>query len=198
MTLMVVIILCIVGIAIFIYLKMTEKQRKFQNLQNRLLDLFEIFIKYTGKYNLQWWASDGTLLGAVRENNIISWDDDVDVAAPPETIEFLRSKTEELKALGLKFALSDHIWRFKYSTPGGVYIDVFEMDLTPDGKWKYADEYNTERWEKAWFNESEVLPLKMYKFGKLTIPGPNNPIPSLERLYGDWKTPLYQQGHHEI
>ena len=176
--------------------KSREKERRLEKLQNELMELFDIFIKYTAKHNLRWWASDGTLLGAVREKSIIKWDDDIDVTAPSETVAFLRSKTSELRDMGLKFELADHIWRFKWDIPDGVYIDMFEMQKDKDGKWRYTDEIIAKRWNHVWFDDSEVAMLTQYKFGNLTIPGPSDPAGYLKRMYGDWQTPAVQNGHH--
>lgn len=43
------------------------------------LDLVVEFDKVCKKYNLKYWASAGTLLGAVRHSGFVPWDDDIDL-----------------------------------------------------------------------------------------------------------------------
>lgn len=58
-----------------------------------LLDLLREFQKVCKKYDLQYFAICGTLLGAVRHNGFIPWDDDIDVAMPRDDYERLKTLT---------------------------------------------------------------------------------------------------------
>lgn len=44
------------------------------------LEILEKFMEVCRKYNLKYFADSGTLLGAIRHNGFIPWDDDIDVA----------------------------------------------------------------------------------------------------------------------
>lgn len=44
------------------------------------IEVLEVIDKICKKYNLTWFADWGTLLGAVRHNGFIPWDDDIDIA----------------------------------------------------------------------------------------------------------------------
>lgn len=68
---------------------------EMKNLWAVELDLLEKLLKVCKKYNLQVWAVNGTLLGAVRHKGFIPWDDDIDVMMPRKDIEKLKEVAEE-------------------------------------------------------------------------------------------------------
>ena len=43
---------------------------------------------------------------------------------------------------------------------------------------------------EAAVRKTDLYPLKMVKFGELTVPAPNNPIPYLDGTYPDWRTKI--------
>ena len=65
-------------------------------LWDALYEIYEEFAKICDKHGLRYYAFAGTLLGAIRHNGFIPWDDDLDVAMPrPDYEKFIQiSKTE--------------------------------------------------------------------------------------------------------
>ena len=54
------------------------------------LDLLEVFQQLCENYNLRFFMGFGTLLGAVRHQGFIPWDDDVDILMPRKDFETLK------------------------------------------------------------------------------------------------------------
>lgn len=112
------------------------------------LDLLNEFVKICEKYDLKYYLAYGTLIGAVRHNGFIPWDDDIDVWMPRIDYDKFAeiSKTE----LGEKYFYqnynsdSDYPYNFaKIRMNGtrfvqkeishldmnhGIYIDLFPLD----------------------------------------------------------------------
>ena len=61
------------------------------------IEVLEEIGKVCQKYNIQYFSSWGTLLGAVRHNGFIPWDDDIDITMKREDLrKFLAVAKQEL------------------------------------------------------------------------------------------------------
>lgn len=62
------------------------------------LDLYLVFAEICEKYNLKYYLFYGGLLGAIRHNGFIPWDDDLDVAMPRNDFDiFMKIAPQELQ-----------------------------------------------------------------------------------------------------
>ena len=77
------------------------------------LDLLEVFQRFCEKYKLKFFMGFGTLLGAVRHQGFVPWDDDVDILMP-------RADFERLKKMWQNFPES-YFLQSSYSEPGFWY-----------------------------------------------------------------------------
>lgn len=137
-----------------------EKLRDAKKIM--LLILLEVD-RICKKNNINYWLDSGTLLGAVRHEGFIPWDDDIDICMLPEDYsKFLSIAKQELN---MKYFLdnkqTDKNAIFKYSKirerksifiekkenenekyHQGIFIDIFEMNYLKDVAKKYRKSYN--------------------------------------------------------
>lgn len=137
-------------------------QETLKKLQQVELEILKDFISICNKYNLPYFATGGTAIGALRHQGFIPWDDDVDVCmlrkdydifmevAPKEMGDkyiFMTTETEPRYPLmfgkmvkkGTRF-IEDAYQQANY--PLGIYIDIFPYDQTPE------DESLRKKWQK--------------------------------------------------
>lgn len=124
-------------------------------IQTLLLNIAIEFDRICKKHKLRYFISAGTLLGAVRHQGFIPWDDDIDFYMPREDYEkFLKIAPEELNERyslrdfsidGEKYEycfakVDDRTTTFiekasaSYYYKGGVWIDIFPLDGTFESK----------------------------------------------------------------
>lgn len=123
----------------------SENLKKLHDVEIEILDEF---VRICDIYNLDYFLVGGTLLGAVRHNGFIPWDDDIDVAMPRKDYEkFLEIVNKELnekymidnKNTNPKYYLNftkirkkntifEQDFQVNYDGPKGIWIDVFPLD----------------------------------------------------------------------
>lgn len=119
-----------------------------KQLQSIEFKLLLEFIRICQKYDLRYYVLGGTLLGAVRHNGFIPWDDDIDVGMPrkdynkflqiaqaelPSHLFLQNYKTEKDFTLNFTKIRNNNTTFVEYSYAHldmnhGVYIDIFPLD----------------------------------------------------------------------
>lgn len=129
--------------------KVTDKMKKVWKVELAMLDEVDRICK---KYNLTYYFVHGSLLGAVRHDGFIPWDDDLDIAMPRASYDtFLEVAATELQEpLSLHTPLSekDAFWGgfarirncmttgmetrdLSHKGNHGIWIDILPMDVCP-------------------------------------------------------------------
>lgn len=120
--------------------------RKAQLIMLDMLVEFDVICK---KHQLQYWLDSGSLLGAVRHQGFIPWDDDIDLAMPIEDYnKFIAIANDELSSeIFFQTSKTDKNFKFDYiklrsnkasivefhekerqiNYHQGVFVDIFPM-----------------------------------------------------------------------
>ncbi|MBQ9215890.1 MAG: NAD/NADP octopine/nopaline dehydrogenase family protein [Prevotella sp.] len=120
--------------------------------QMRMLDILIEVDKICKRHGIQYWLSSGTLIGAIRHNGFIPWDDDLDIemmrsdyvrlmeVLPKELPSWLALQNDETDENYFYFYAKvrdrrsrmleqngyDRLWKEQ-----GIYIDIFPMEQHP-------------------------------------------------------------------
>lgn len=123
-------------------------------IQQVELELLKVFISVCDQLDLIYYAAYGTLLGAVRHNGFIPWDDDIDIYMPRKDYEkFLHNAKEYLpKHFFLQTSETDCEYMCSFAKlrntnttyietinqgkkmNQGIFIDIFPLDYLPNNK----------------------------------------------------------------
>jgi lipopolysaccharide cholinephosphotransferase len=189
-------------------LKITKPSiiRKLYNLWYKINQIFS-------KHNIEYWASGGTYLGAVRHGGIIPWDDDLDICITDE--KALLKLKPVLKKCGLKIAslwFGYKIYDEKNSvmqkedgddfsdTYGFPNCDIFPMKLVKKNNPYYEQKYKIarEEWPKERYFLKDLYPLIPYNFGNFYIWGGHKYTRYFNSMYGrNWNKVAYRQYDHQ-
>lgn len=115
-----------------------------------LVGILKKLLPFFDKNNLQYWAAAGTCLGAVRHNNVIPWDDDIDILMPSSDYFRLFEYSSQLKDIGLNIISSQNapiamsymkivdanstVWEQRYYPLTGVWVDIFPVFYSNVGR----------------------------------------------------------------
>ncbi len=154
---------------------------------NLLYDITKQTIDILNNNHIEYWATDGTLLGIRRSKGFIPWDDDVDIAIDIKDKLKLRSLKDVFKNIGLELVGVGKYMKVKNPNNKKVWIDIFILN---NGVWPQA------HYSDIAFKPGELYPLKKGKFGKLTMNIPNKTDKYLDRIFKDWRKIAYIYNHH--
>ena len=130
---------------------------KLKRIWDVEIDLLEKCKAICGKYKLNYCASSGTLLGAVRHEGFIPWDDDIDLFLPWEDYKklmevapdecgypyffqsFLTETDGEASASRLRRSDTTGFTKWEHENVGldydrGIFIDIFPLFNIPDSE----------------------------------------------------------------
>ena len=187
--------------------KLTSQQK--DNLrfgQQKMTELLRQFDKFCRKYDLKYWLSGGTLIGAVRHKGWIPHDGDIDVCMIDTDFKILEENMhKELpsdmwlqsintdpfytcptpllgKLRNLEYAYIDCPDKDRHN---GIQLDIFIFTKNKDNlitEYKGYDLFN--------MKYNEVFPLKELDFEGIKVFAQNNYADFLKKVYGNYPPPI--------
>ncbi len=181
---------------------------------------FANLIKILDQNEIDYWITCGTLLGAVRHEGLIPYDDDVDIFIKEADTKKLFALKADLKTAGLgiyqdrpsikiyqlngshvrpkkkSFKIMDGLWFVRRKTERFPTIDVYPTK-EENGLIVHANRRARLNFSHKYYRVQDVFPLRRYQFGPLYVKGPNFPDFHLEKAYGPkWREELVYVGTH--
>ena len=139
--------------------KYNSEGTTLRRAQLRMLEILVEIDKICCKHNIQYWLDSGTLLGAIRHDGFIPWDDDLDIAVLRKDYKKLRKALQE--ELPEQFVIQDWTTEKKYPIKfgkvrdrksyyytnnwddkvkeNGIFIDIFSVEKGNSKLKKIAD-----------------------------------------------------------
>lgn len=166
----------------------------------KLYSMMQDFHAILSNNNVPYFITCGTLLGAVRNQKIIKWDDDIDIGIFDIDADRFCKLESEFNARGYQLSKCPEGYFFKIAPSDGEpcrnggdwvgnypWIDVMvwaqygnKIVYHKDGPWASVTESE--------FIDIDLFPLKKYQLGNLSLWGPNNPKNFLDRVYPKWES----------
>lgn len=174
---------------------------KYLEKSLRLLERATTFLE---KYNIPYWLEGGTLLGIIRENRLLPWDNDLDISIRSEDFDRLRrilpkffyrgmiAKVREYKIDDPPFQKGEvrliKVYATKYlffKTP--LVLDIFvKKKLDDQYYWVVGVKRRAKKAVPARFYDE----LTTVQFNHKTYSIPKLTDEYLTYRYGDWRTPV--------
>jgi phosphorylcholine metabolism protein LicD len=150
----------------------------------------------------------GTLLGVVRENRLLPWDNDMDLCVPRTELPKLLEVLDQIRAHGYRTQIRKHerndppmllsneriikVWEPKLLFFKQVLLDIF-IKTKQDDEYVWAE--GISRYAR------KAVPARFHdELTTIEFAGRNYPIPAdadgyLTQRYGDWRTPQKEWDH---
>lgn len=171
--------------------------------QKKMTKMFYEFDRICTKYNLRYWCSGGTFVGAIRHSGWVYWDGDVDVGMIyDEYLKFKKYAEYELPSTmaviedgtkGLSKIRDLYSQYTDYTIRGdvhhGLQIDIFLYNVDYDKK-MLTSIGNLEVYKEDKFNYDDIFPLVRVPFEDIQVNIFNQYKKLSKYIFGDYPPPM--------
>ena len=147
-----------------------NSQENVNGLYQLIKDVHELFTFY----EIEYWIQGGTLLGALRHEGFMWWDDDMDINVPILDIPKILQLQPVFEKLGYLVLMHSNCMMKIGDGKNGYWIDIFPT-YHANNKTLYIHHFWKREGEPLYLYDNELYPLKLYKFGPLHLYGPRDP-----------------------
>ena len=178
------------------YVPTPEEAESYDVLRGLLVKVDQVL----RRNGIPYWPMGGTMLGAVRHQGIIPWDDDIDIGVwehdLPRAAEAVQA---ELGGL-VRWWRGARCFKATPKDRSDTVIDIFPMSLQDSPKGRiitFASQLAREFWPREYFTEEEFgRGQKVLPFEGLVLRGPDAPCAYLDRTFPGWASRGYNtEGH---
>ncbi len=163
---------------------------------SQVLAMLALLDELLTRHSIPYWITHGTLLGSIRHGDIIPWDDDADLMIWQSDLSKVRALRREVGKAG--YSLGRFYGGIKLFPKNGKpmrnpnylypFVDVFSAERTSE-RVQFARKGPRQTFPNGYYLPHEVEPLRRYRLADLSLSGPYDAEPYLNRLYGsDWRT----------
>lgn len=177
------------------------------------LEILKEYIRVCEDHDLRWYACFGTLLGAVRYEGFLPWDDDIDVVMPVEDYRtlcmhkewindgyFLQTPLDEglphiakLRKNGTTAIRSRFLEALRTGGHMGISIDIIPLSEIPGSGCVSTPTLGSIEKKEAVYLKEWFEPYSTVQFEGISLRAPGKPRKILTEVYDEWAWPTGAQ-----
>ncbi len=162
-----------------------------------LYQMLKVVDQLFEEHEIPYWIDGGTLLGAIRHQGIIPWDDDVDLVFHSKDEGRILALKSEFLRYGFVLVKEDVLKVYPSRSSHYPFIELAGYRLHQDNTYRYDNLLLCGYFYRFFWLPHEIDPLVRLPFGPILVNAPNDSMRYLSEGYGpDYLTHGKFKTHH--